>query len=341
MSYSYILGDDYISLTNITTGNTTTMYSDNPRFEDFKQCIIGKDYVKAEELGSVKAALTKFLASSDDGRLTLMLADGTVQYARNGGEFQPFNNGMVGRIVRMAQDGFDCKPLVNFVNNLLNNPSKQSVDELYLFLEYNNLPITEDGCFIAYKIVRQDYLDIYSGKMSNKVGDVVEMPRNEVDDRRENTCSQGLHFCSKDYLEHYGSSNRDNDRCVLVKINPADVVSIPSDYNNAKGRTSKYVVVSEAPADWRSWLPKRDYTTASVVDEDGGEFDDEYEEDTFDDEMVEIGDQLNDAGFFFSLENKTWQDKFGSPVGRYDITHEANVDIQTLLTYEDWVLNNV
>ena len=32
---------------------------------------------------------------------------------------------------------------------------------------------------------------------------------------------------------------------MIVKISPADVVSIPSDYNNAKGRACKYEVIGE------------------------------------------------------------------------------------------------
>ena len=32
---------------------------------------------------------------------------------------------------------------------------------------------------------------------------------------------------------------------MAVKIDPADVVSIPTDYNNAKGRCCKYTVMSE------------------------------------------------------------------------------------------------
>jgi hypothetical protein len=52
-----------------------------------------------------------------------------------------------------------------------------------------------------------------------------------------------LHFCSQDYLPHFG--NGYDSRVVIVKINPADVVSIPSDYNNAKGRACRYEVVGE------------------------------------------------------------------------------------------------
>jgi hypothetical protein len=42
------------------------------------------------------------------------------------------------------------------------------------------------------------------------------------------------------YLGHFGG-----ERTVIVKINPADVVSIPSDYNDAKGRACRYEVIGE------------------------------------------------------------------------------------------------
>jgi hypothetical protein len=96
---------------------------------------------------------------------------------------------------------------------------------------------------LAYKKVRDDYLDIHSGTMDNSVGQIVEMERNEVDDDKDRTCSAGLHFCSKDYLPHFGSG--DGNRVVILKINPRDVVSIPSDYNNAKGRACRYEVIDE------------------------------------------------------------------------------------------------
>jgi hypothetical protein len=156
---------------------------------------------------------------------------------------KPMHNALSNRMIAMLQDGFPVEPLVNFMENLMTNPSKRAVTELYGFLEKNSLPITPDGHFLAYKKVRNDYLDIHSGTMDNSVGSVVEMERNEVDDNKDQTCSTGLHFCSQDYLPHFG--NGYDSRVVILKINPADVVSIPSDYNNAKGRACKYEVIGE------------------------------------------------------------------------------------------------
>jgi hypothetical protein len=70
------------------------------------------------------------------------------------------------------------------------------------------------------------------------------MERNLVDDDQNRTCSTGLHFCSKDYLNHFGG-----ERIVILKINPRDVVSIPNDYNDSKGRCARYEIVDEIDKD--------------------------------------------------------------------------------------------
>jgi len=150
------------------------------------------------------------------------------------------NTGLSVRMIQMLQEGFPIEPMVNFMENLYKNPSKRAVTELYGFLEKGNLPITPDGHFLAYKKVRTDYTDVHSGKFDNSIGQVVEMERHDVDDNKDNTCSTGLHFCSMSYLSCFGG-----ERTVIVKINPADVVSIPSDYNDAKGRACRYEVIGE------------------------------------------------------------------------------------------------
>jgi len=156
------------------------------------------------------------------------------------------HNSLSTRMVQMLQDGFPVEPLVLFMENLMKNSSKRAVDELYGFLEKNSLPITPDGCFLSYKKVRDDYMDIHSGTFNNSIGATCEMERNQVDDDKDRTCSAGLHFCSKEYLPNFGDST---SRTMILKVNPADVVSIPTDYNNSKGRACKYVVVGELGVD--------------------------------------------------------------------------------------------
>ena len=150
------------------------------------------------------------------------------------------NTGLSVRMIQMLQEGFPIEPMVNFMENLYSNPSHRAVTELYGFLEKNNLPITPDGHFLAYKKVRANFFDVHSGTMDNSVGNVVEMERHDVNDNKDETCSTGLHFCGMSYLSCFGG-----DRTVIVKVNPADVVSIPSDYNDAKGRACRYEVIGE------------------------------------------------------------------------------------------------
>lgn len=195
------------------------------------------------------------------------------------------HNALTKRMVAMIQEDFPVEPLIAFMENLMENPSKRAVNELYGFLEKNTLPITSDGCFLAYKKVRQDYLDVHSGTVLNKpaaymtdedaaalaeaVGKnnevtvavedgvtVVSMERNLVDDDQNRTCSTGLHFCSQDYLRSFGG-----ERIVILKINPRDVVSIPNDYNDSKGRACRYEIVDEIDKD------KADEAFAKTVQE--------------------------------------------------------------------------
>lgn len=152
------------------------------------------------------------------------------------------DNSLTQRMQWMMQEGFDLTPMALFLENMMENPSYRAVTELYSFLEKGKMPITPDGHFMAYKAVRADFKDIHSGTMDNSVGRVVEMPRNAVDDNKDRTCSTGLHFCSFDYLPHFANAN---GHIVLLKINPRDVVSIPADYNDTKGRCCRYEVVGE------------------------------------------------------------------------------------------------
>jgi hypothetical protein len=167
------------------------------------------------------------------------------------------NTGLSVRMIQMLQDGFPIEPMVNFMENLYSNPSHRAVTELYGFLEKCNLPITPDGHFLAYKKVRENYKDVHSGTMDNSVGQVVEMERHEVNDNKDQTCSSGLHFCSQSYLTSFGG-----ERTVIVKINPRDVVSIPSDYNDAKGRACRYEVIGELEVEPEKAFTKPVHTTA-------------------------------------------------------------------------------
>lgn len=209
--------------------------STHPHFDDIREELKGNfadiDWTEVQYLIDIAKGLEKF--SGGD----IEVQSGAILY-----KGQAVHNTIVDRILRMKREGFDINPMLMFLNNLMQNPSKTAVDELFGFLEVCDLPITPDGHFIAYKVIRNNWTDKHTGTMDNSVGTLVSMPRNQVDDNRHNTCSRGLHFCSKEYISAFRGGD---DRLVALKINPKDVVSIPSDYNNSKGRASEYLILRE------------------------------------------------------------------------------------------------
>lgn len=147
------------------------------------------------------------------------------------------------RIVQFINEDLPVKPLVSFLEKLLKNHRREAVLSLFDFLEANKIPITEDGDFVVYKRVKDDYMDIHSGTIDNHVGKKPSVEPWEVDPDRDNTCSNGLHVCSREYLPSFGSASR--DRIVICKVNPAAVVAVPRDYNNSKMRVFEYEVIGE------------------------------------------------------------------------------------------------
>jgi hypothetical protein len=154
------------------------------------------------------------------------------------GEF--VSDSLIIRYRFMIENDFPLEGFKLFVQNLAQNPSKDSRKDLYSFLEACTLPITEDGHFLAYKKVNMDYTDCHSRTFDNHVGKIVEMPRDKVNPNRYESCSTGLHVCSRNYLGHFSGN-----RVVVVKVNPKDVVSVPVDYSNSKMRVCRYEVISE------------------------------------------------------------------------------------------------
>jgi hypothetical protein len=127
-------------------------------------------------------------------------------------------------------------------------------------MEVGNMPLTSDGCFLAYKKVRSNFFDIHSGTFDNSVGQKPSMPRNEVNEDSSQTCSSGLHACSFGYLGSFGSSPE--NKVVVVKINPKNVVSIPNDYNSTKMRLCEYEVIEDVTEQYNK---QQDVLAQSII----------------------------------------------------------------------------
>ena len=94
---------------------------------------------------------------------------------------------------------------VGELSGSLTNSLKQAVEYL-------------DDTEALNKKIRSNFRDIYTNKMDNSVGEVVKMPRKLVNDNRHETCSAGLHFCSYDYLNFFGSSNSNKFKILTYKL---------------------------------------------------------------------------------------------------------------------------
>lgn len=229
--YAYHLTDK--TLTVFIGGKPLQADRSNPQWADIKAALKSADTTD-DYLTALMTPIRR-IADAVVGNSRITVRDNIVFFGD-----QVVDNVLSAKILDILNEDLDLEPWIKFAENCYANPSKFAQEELYLFLEKAELPITPDGCFIAYKRLRADFTDVYSGRFDNKVGSVVIMPggRAAVDDRRHVTCSRGLHFCSKGYLDSFGGPI-----LVLVKINPADVVSIPSDYHDTKGRCWRYEVV--------------------------------------------------------------------------------------------------
>ena len=168
------------------------------------------------------------------------------------------------KLKRMISEGHNVDHFLEFVRNLRKNPSRSAVIELYDFLSYAELPITEDGCFLAYKGLDDNYWSITggntkllkgtvdsNGKIFNGIGEEIECERVEVDDDRRQACSNGLHVGSFNYAKGFGTGKK-----VLCKVNPKDVVSVPLDCSCQKLRACAYKVIKDC-------TEELDFTVAS------------------------------------------------------------------------------
>lgn len=143
--------------------------------------------------------------------------------------------------------------LLKYVSKVFQNPSFNSVEQLYPFLEKHNLVIDEDGDVLAFKGVKDDYYSVMGntktivlqgevnnqGHILNKVGSTIEVARNCVVDDPEQECAEGLHCGSYSFASGWG------ERLILVKFNPADAVSVPKNNTFHKCRVCKYTIVKE------------------------------------------------------------------------------------------------
>jgi hypothetical protein len=209
--------------------------SENPLFEKVRDALNSFDFEKVTQLVDVANRLKK---TSDE---RMYVVDGIIYITNPDGSPEAVPNSLSTRIISFLDENLDVEPLYLFWQNLRENPSEDSKQDLFGFLDANRVPVTADGCFIAYKRVRDDYTDLQTGKFDNHPGKLVQMDRDKVDPNREQTCSTGLHVAAFIYAKDFYA----NGHLLEVKVNPKNVVAVPTDYNQQKMRVCEYEVIRE------------------------------------------------------------------------------------------------
>jgi hypothetical protein len=219
---------NYLILSNSVVvtfdGKRYSITKDDYRYNGIIEAIKAGDFAKVKELADIVQTIRQagFMIQGDS-----VILDG-----------QPLEGVIAGRIVDFHAKGLPFEPLLKFARKLRLNPSYNSREQLFKFLEHNGHPITSEGNFIAYRGITEDFKDMHTKTWDNSIGSICEMNRQEVDDNPNNTCSKGLHVACYDYAKSFGQ------KLVEVEVNPIDVVCVPTDYNGTKMRVCKFKVVS-------------------------------------------------------------------------------------------------
>ena len=269
----YILGENAVTL--FVDGKPVTVRNDDANYYEVRKCLLDGRYDEV----TTYLDLEKQVEDYTDGDISIK--DGEVFFGE-----EKLNGVVVDKLLELMKSGLtDKNPFINFLKNLLKNPSKNSVDQLYTFLSKRDMPIDEEGLVIGYKGVAQNYKDKFSGKFDNSVGQSHEMPRRNVDDDCENHCSYGFHIGSYDYANDWASGD---GHLMIVKFNPEDAVSVPNDCDFQKLRVCKYSVVGE--------ITERKQLKQPFYDSTGEFSDEDYDDD------IELEDYEND-----SLDNDSYE----------------------------------
>ena len=235
-------------------GTHSVIGDDHQLFDQISEAVKNKNYDRVLELADLRQSVKAFL--TPDNAFTL--ENDLIVF-----EGRSFSQAVTDKVLRMIQGGNPAAPLYAFLRNVRQNPSVVAQDELLLFCAANGFMITEDGFILAYKKVTADYKDCHTGTVDNSVGQKPSMAREAVDPDRDRTCSRGFHFAAYNHAKDFGGAH-----LMLLRVNPADVVAIPSDYDNEKGRVGR----TRSLGNWsiRNPLPKAEVysSTGAVVGEE-------------------------------------------------------------------------
>ena len=260
------IDNEGVAVTLVADGKAYTIAAFHGNYKGIMDALLAEDWDRAKELADIATAVKSYVsAATKDVEIR-----GNAVYYKG----EALGGAVVDKILRFMNEGKPTGPLVAFVERLMANPSFGSRERLYAFLAAGELPITSEGFILAYKAVKSDYFsktagkepvevstdggktwETFTGHIPNNVGNIVKVDRSRVDDNPNNHCSYGLHAGQLAYVRSFGSGA---DKKVIVQIDPADVVSVPTDCGGQKLRTAKYTVISDFQGEFKTALADTD-----------------------------------------------------------------------------------
>lgn len=244
------------TITLVVNGKPYTVSQDHKNYAKILDALRKQTFDVIDTLIDTGKAITKFF----DNKLHVL--HGQIMYNE-----KVIDNSLTKRIFKCIDMDLPYQPLLKFLDNLLQNSSQRAIDEAYVFSEKNELPISEDGMLLGFKRIRDDWMDFYTGTISNTIGTVVKMDRKLVVDDKNQGCQVGLHVASQKYLKEYHARE---GRLVCVAVNPKDIVSVPVEMDGTKMRVCEYTVLYEiAPDEIDVHDDTKEYFKAPVYKSDG------------------------------------------------------------------------
>lgn len=264
MQYNLVRREDTANITVVIDGDLFVADEQHPSFDAIALAAAAGDERKVLDLidGS-RAAAKKFQSLSE----RVSVANSRIFI--DGDEIDDV---YADHIVRFLEnDCEDWKPLVAFLEKVYTNTDEHTRENLSRWLKsVGSFTIDEDGDIVGYKGVRNDLTSVHAGpavvngeavngNVPNQPGSVITMARSKVTHNPAVGCAAGLHVGTWEYASNFGSI------VLEVKVNPRDVVSVPTDCNGEKMRVSRYKVVRVLdqkygqPVITSGWVPAEDY----------------------------------------------------------------------------------
>lgn len=173
----------------------------------------------------------------------------------------PVEEVVLAAAIRLTNSDADLAPLGAFLRRLERNPSQASRSQLFGWLKAGGFTLTTEGFIVGYKSVRADGRSAHAGHelvtveaqdgsvetvvghVPYPVGATVWMARDLVNDDRNSSCSVGLHVGTFGYAERF------SEQMLVVLVDPADVVSVPTDSSAQKMRVCRLYVAARHDGD--------------------------------------------------------------------------------------------